>query len=425
MLEIILLIIFLLLSALFSATETAVTSISHIKVGQLVENKIPGAKLLKDLKDNPSQFLSFILFGNSLVNIASSVLATSIVIQYFEQRGWAGFGAVELGVTTGVLTLLILVFAEITPKTVAIRNAEIVSLTMAPIVWFLQFILKPLVYLFELISRPFIFILGGKAPAKGTLVTEEEIKYILTASQNDGVIEEEEREMITSVLEFWDTVVREVMTPRPDIVAIEVNEPMDNLVKLIVESGHSRIPVYDSNLDNIIGVVYAKELLKNIVGSIRDYLRPTIFIPEAKKVSDLLHEMQAARTHLAVIVDEYGITSGLVTMEDLIEEIVGEIHDELEKEVKGFEKIDENTALIDGKTSVFDINVQMETTLPCENYDTIGGLVFGQLGKAPAVGDVVRYQDVALSVERVHRRRITRIKLVKLSKRSDEEMVGG
>jgi CBS domain containing-hemolysin-like protein len=154
-------------------------------------------------------------------------------------------------------------------------------------------------------------------------------------------------------------------------------------------------------------------------------LRPTIFVPEAKKVSDLLHEMQAARTHLAVIVDEYGITSGLVTMEDLIEEIVGEIHDELEKEIKSFEKVDENTALFDGKTSVFDVNTQMNVDLPYTDYDTIGGMIFGQLGKAPAVGDLVRYQDVMLSVERVHRRRITRIKLVKLAKRTDEEMVGG
>ena len=424
MFEIVLLVILFILSAIFSAAETAITSLSRIKVGHLVEKKVPGARLLKELKDNPSQFLSLILFGNNLVNIAAAAIATSIIIRLFESRGWVNLGA-AVGLATGVMTFLILVFGEITPKTVAIRNAEVIALVMAPVIWVLQIVLSPIVYLFEMVTRPFVFIFGGKATVKGALVTEDEIKYILSASEKEGVIEEEERQMITSVLEFWDTVVREVMTPRPDIVAIEASEPMDNLIKLIVESGHSRIPVYDSNLDNIIGVVYAKELLRDITGGIRDYLRPTIFVPEAKKVSDLLHEMQAARTHLAVIVDEYGITSGLVTMEDLIEEIVGEIHDELEKEIKSFEKVDENTALFDGKTSVFDVNTQMEVDLPYTDYDTIGGMIFGQLGKAPAVGDLVRYQDVMLSVERVHRRRITRIKLVKLAKRTDEEMVGG
>jgi putative hemolysin len=269
MFEIVLLVILFVLSAIFSAAETAITSLSRIKVGHLVEKKVPGARLLKELKDKPSQFLSLILFGNNLVNIAAAAIATSIIIRLFESRGWVNLGA-AVGLATGVMTFLILVFGEITPKTVAIRNAETIALVMAPVIWVLQIVLSPIVYLLEMVTRPFVFIFGGKATVKGALVTEDEIKYILSASEKEGVIEEEERQMITSVLEFWDTVVREVMTPRPDIVAVEANEPMDNLVKMIIESGHSRIPVYDSNLDNIIGVVYAKELLKNIAGEVRD-----------------------------------------------------------------------------------------------------------------------------------------------------------
>lgn len=425
MVEIILLIILFILSAFFSASETAFTSLSKIKVGRMVEQRLPGAKLVSGLKEKPSEFLSTILIGNNLVNIAASALATSIIIKYFEARGWVNIG-LAVGIATGVMTFLILTFGEIVPKTVAIRRAEKLTLAVAPIIFTLNVILMPIAYLMGFISRPFIYILGGKAPEKGPFVTEDEIKMILAAGEREGVIEEEEREMITSIFEFGETIVREVMTPRPDISACQADKSVDELIRVIIESGHSRIPIYEGTLDNVIGVVYAKDLLKaGREVKIRDILHSPVFIPETKKVAELLHEMQAARTHLAIIVDEYGVTSGLVTMEDLVEEIVGEIHDEFEREEKMIEKVDANTAIVVGSMSLKDLNDELKIELPEKEFDTIGGFVFGQLGKAPSVGDAVRFEDLVISVERIHRRRITRIKIVKLPTEIGEEAVGG
>jgi CBS domain containing-hemolysin-like protein len=214
------------------------------------------------------------------------------------------------------------------------------------------------------------------------------------------------------------------MTPRPDIVGVEVNSGIDGIKQAIEESGHSRIPVFEASLDNIVGVVYAKDLLKFRRDTLREYMRQVIFIPETKKIADLMREMQSARSHFAVIVDEYGVTSGVVTLEDLLEEIVGEIHDEFERDERSIEKIDANTSLIDGKLAIADLNDQLNLSLPQGDYDTIGGMVFNLLGKAPCVGNAVRFENMLLSVERVHRRRITRIKMVKLPDSGDEG-VGG
>ncbi|MEE8637450.1 MAG: hemolysin family protein [Candidatus Margulisiibacteriota bacterium] len=425
--EIIALIILFLLSAFFSASETALTALSRIRVSRMVEQKQAGSRLVRQLKENPSEFLSTILIGNNLVNIAAVALATSIAIRFFVDRGWGG-EAYGVGVATGIMTFLILVFGEITPKTVAIRNAESFSLFAAPIIFVLRVIFMPIAYFIGFVSRPIIRLFGGKAPEKGPFVTEEEIKLILAAGEKEGVIEEEEREMITSIFEFGETIVREVMTPRPDITTVKADQPISDVVKVIIESGHSRIPVYETNLDNIIGVIYAKDLLKTgAAANIRDMLRPAVFIPETKKVPELMHEMQSARTHLAIIVDEYGMTSGLVTLEDLIEEIVGEIHDEFEREEKMIEKVDENTFIVDGKFTIKDLNDRQKLNLPEKEkeYDTIGGFVFAELGKAPSVGDTARYEDLSISVERILRRRITRVKITRVPRSIEEETVGG
>ncbi len=426
--EIIALIILFFLSAFFSASETALTALSRIRVSRMVEQKMAGARLVKQLKENPSEFLSTILICNNLVNIAAAALATSITIRIFAVRGWGGGEAAVIGTATGVMTFLILVFGEITPKTVAIRNAESFSVFAAPGIFVLGMIVRPLAYFVGFFSRPFIYLFGGKAPEKGPFITEEEIRYLLAAGEKEGVIEREEREMITSIFEFGETIVREVMTPRPDIVAVKADLPLVELIKVIIESGHSRIPIFEGNLDNVVGVVYAKDLLKaGGAANVRDLLRPAVFIPESKKVAELMHEMQSARTHLAIIVDEYGMTSGLVTLEDLVEEIVGEIHDEFEREEKMIEKVEENTYIVDGRMAIKDLNDRLKLNLPEEEreYDTIGGFVFTELGKAPSVGNTVRYENLVMSVERILRRRITRVKIVKLPTSIEEEAVGG
>jgi magnesium and cobalt exporter, CNNM family len=422
--EIVLLVVLFILSAFFSASETAFTSLTKLKVRRMVDQKVRGAKLVSELKDKPGDFLSTILIGNNLVNIMASVIATSLIISMFEEQAWNMGMAV--GTATGLMTFLILTFGEIIPKTVAIRKADRFALFSAPIIYGLGVLLKPLAYLIGFICRPFIFILGGKSPEKGPFITEDEIKLIIAAGEKEGVIEEEEREMISSIFEFGDTVVREVMTPKPDISACQSDQTIEAIIKIIVESGHSRIPIYEGTLDNIIGLIYAKDVLQHGKGvSLKDILRPAIFIPETKKVSELLHEMQAARSHLAMIVDEYGVTSGLVTLEDLVEEIVGEIHDEFERDEKMIEKIDKNTTMVVGRMTIKDLNDELKIGLPEKEVDTIGGFVFGKLGKAPSVGATVRFENLLISVERVFRRRITRVKIKKIPSNIGEEAVGG
>ena len=430
-LQIILLLVLIFLSAFFSMSETALTSMSPVKVGNLVEQKKRGAKTLSGLIETPGKFLGTILVGNNLVNISASALATSVSIQVLEIYGLHELG-IAVGIAIGITAFFILVFGEITPKTIAIHNAEAISLFSAPIIRFFEIILSPFVKIFAFVSVPFIRIFGGRMPAKGPFLTLDEIKMLILAGEREGLIEEEEKEMISSIFEFGETIVREVMTPRPDIQCLPVESSVDKAIKTILEGGHSRIPLYEGNMDNIVGIIYAKDLLKAVEMekeklSLKDFMRPAIFIPESKKVDDLLHQMQAARTHIAIIVDEYGIASGLVTLEDLVEEIVGEIYDEFEKKVKSIEKIDERTYVVDARLSIPDINSALKIRLPKKKYDTIGGFVMDQLGKVPAVGDTVKYGSLQISVERVIRRRITRVKIERTPRKQQEglEAVGG
>jgi CBS domain containing-hemolysin-like protein len=273
-------------------------------------------------------------------------------------------------------------------------------------------------------------VFGAKIPQQGPFLSREEVRLLLAVSEKEGQIEEEEREMISSIFEFGSTIAREVVTPKPDMVCIEVSEGIKNAVKTMIESGHSRIPVYEGTMDNILGVIYAKELLKAVdTGTenitIRDFLRPVLTIPESKKVDDLLHQMQAARMHIAITVDEYGTTTGLITLEDLMEEIIGEFHDEFEKEEKVFEQTDRNVWVVDARQRVSDVNKELGIKIPEGEYDTLSGFVFSLLGKLPIVGDEVKYDDIAISVERIHKRRIIKIKIVKIPKIEKEDTVGG
>ena len=427
--ELAILFVLILFSALFSLSETAITAVSRIKIKHMVEQKVRGAKALNRLRENPSKLLGAVLMGNNIVNIGASVLATTLIIKYLERLGLASIGY-SIGIATGIMTFTILVFGEIIPKTIALKNADRMALIFAPYIDILSIIFQPVIHLLTALSMPFIRIFGARVPEKGPFLSREEIRLLLAVSEKDGEIEEEEREMISSIFEFGSTVAREVITPRPDMICVEVNEGIEKTVGLMLESGHSRIPVYEGSQDNIIGVVYAKEILKIINNgkgnyTLRDFLRPVLFIPESKKVDELLHQMLTARMHLAIIVDEYGTTRGLISLEDLLEEIVGEIHDEFEKEEKPFEQVDKHVWFVDAKQSNFDVNKKLGINIPEGEYDTISGFVLSLLGKVPVVGDVVKYDDLTISVERIHKRRITRVKIVKMTKLSEETTVGG
>lgn len=331
MIELIILILLIMLSAFFSAAETAMTTVSRPKIAQSVELKKPGARALRSLRENPARLLTTLLIGNNLVNISASALTTTLVAAYFERLGVAGFGYV-IGITIGLMTLFILVFGEIVPKTLAIRQAEALALWLAPLMVVIEWLLSPLAWLISLISAPLVYLFGGRLTRQGPFITEDEIKMLLLVGEKEGVIEREEREMISSIFKFGDLTVKEVMTPREKMTCVENGETAGNAIIKIKESGHSRLPVFDQKIDNIVGVIYAKDLL-NLGGAepVSDHLRQALFIPGIKKVSDLMEQMQAEYKHLAIVVDEFGHTLGLVTLEDLVEEIVGEIHDEYER----------------------------------------------------------------------------------------------
>jgi CBS domain containing-hemolysin-like protein len=269
-----------------------------------------------------------------------------------------------------------------------------------------------------LISNGLMVLLPGKALPKGPFISEEEIRHLVDVAEEEEEIEEEERELIHSIFEFGDTVVREVMVPRPDMIAIRAESSMDEALEKIIEVGYSRIPIFDGDTDNIIGVVYAKDLLKRVHEGKKDVKlsslgRAPTFVPEQKKVSELLREMQDQRVHMAIVVDEYGGTAGLVTIEDLIEEIVGEIVDEYDKEEPLVEPIDENTIRVDAKMQIDEVNELLDVELPHEEWDTVGGLVFGLTGRVPLAGEVVRYDALEFTTERVTGRRIQKVVIAK------------
>ncbi|MBU0574028.1 MAG: hemolysin family protein [Candidatus Margulisiibacteriota bacterium] len=410
MIAIIILLVLILLSAFFAASETALTSLSHVRVLRMVEKHSPSAGIIKKLKDRPSALLSTVLIGNNIVNISASVLAASVIMGWLERHGWHTVG-LGVGAASGIMTFIILVFGEITPKTVAIRNAEPISQLVAWPIFLLTILFTPVAYVLNLFSRPFVLLFGGK-PSKAPFISQEEIEMIIAAGEKEGVLEEDERKMITSIFEFGETSVREVMTPRPDVKSIDISVGIDGAKKVIKESGHSRIPVYEGNIDNVIGILYSKDLLIHENEDMRKFLRSPLFIPETKKVDELLNQMQSARTHIAIIVDEYGVTSGIVTLEDLLEEIVGEIQDEFEKTEKMTEKITDKSWLVDGRVALKDVNEKLGIELPeIPEYDTIGGYVFAKLDKVPAVKDEVKVDGVRIVIEKVHRRRITRVRI--------------
>ena len=320
----------LVLSACFSAIETSFTALSSHKLSHMIENRVPGAKLVKKLKENPGKLLSTILIGNNIVNIGASVLAATALLNFLESIGWGSAG-VAAGIATGIMTFMILVFGEIIPKTIAIKHAPTTVIIFCWPIYLLTILLTPVAAFLAIFSTPIVKLFGAEFSSKNPFVTEEEIKTLIAAGVKEGVIENLEKEMISSVFEFGDTTVKEVMTHRQNIKALSDDSTVRDVIQLIEVVGHSRIPIFHDNLDNIVGVIYAKDLLAGSPkSSIKEFMHPALFVPESKRLDDTMHQMQAARTHLAIVVDESGSTTGIVALEDLVEEIVGEIHDEFE-----------------------------------------------------------------------------------------------
>ncbi len=328
------------------------------------------------------------------------------------------------------MTVLLYVIAEVGPRTLAIQHMEAVGLAVARPVHALGRGLGPLGRVLIWLANAIISPLPGRGIPKGPFVTEEEIRDLDEEDDDDDdddddEIEEDERQLIHSIFEFGDTVVREVMVPRPDMVTAKTDAPLDEVLGIIIQAGYSRIPIYEGDIDNVVGVLYAKDLLKRIHESKGDAKasslgRAPLFIPEQKKVAELLREMQKEHVHMAIVVDEYGGTAGLVTIEDLIEEIVGEIVDEYDQEEPLVEPLDDVTIRVDAKLPIDEVNELLDADLPHEEWDTVGGLVFGLTGRVPIPGEVVHYDTLEFRTERVAGRRIQKVVIRKLERRPED-----
>jgi len=428
--DFVLLIVFVSFSAFFSLSETAITAVSRIKVKRFFNQNLYGSKALYELREHPNKMLSTILFGNNLVNIAAVSLATSMIIKTFVKYSITS-ESIAISAATVIMTTVLLIFGEISPKTIAIKFADRIALVVAPIVSILSIVFYPFIVLFNFICKPIIKLFGADTKIHVPFVTEEELKMLLSMSEEEGVLEQEEKEMIHSIFEFSDSIAKQVMVPRPDMFCLDVNTPLSEALVKISEEGHSRVPVYEGTIDNIIGLVFAKDLLglcvENRSSTLRDIVRPPLFVPESKKLDELMRQMQSIRTHIAIIVDEYGGVAGLVSLEDLLEEIVGEIKDEFDTEEKNIEVLADGSVLVDARLTVSEVNEKIGTTVPEGDYDTIGGFVLSLIGKIPSVGDTARAEDLRITIEKVFKRRITRIKInrVKGEEAEGSSIVGG
>lgn len=397
-------VLMILLSAFFSSAETAMTTVNRIRIQALIEQGDKRAIILDKVISNSSKMLSTILIGNNIVNISASSLMTTLTIQVL--------GNVYVGAATGVLTLIILLFGEITPKTLASLHAEKIALSYAKIIYFLTVILTPVVFIVGKLGNGVMFLLRVDPNAKTNPMTEHELRTLVNVSQEDGVIEREEKQMIYNVFDFGDSAAKDVMIPRIDMTFVDINSTYDELMEIFREDMHTRFPVYEENTDNIVGIINIKDLIlypKNQEFSIQKILREPYFTYEYKRTADLMVEMRKASVNLAIVLDEYGSTAGLVTLEDLLEEIVGEIRDEYdedeEEDLKEIQPGKEYIAL--GSAKLDDINEALSIHLESEDYDSVGGYIIEQLDSLPSQGQSVTLENgIRLVVDELDKNRI-------------------
>ncbi|MBE0448440.1 MAG: HlyC/CorC family transporter [Actinobacteria bacterium] len=416
-LYIILLIILVGLSALLTAVESAMAAISRIRVRYLVEQNVPGARALDSLLEHPSRLMTSIILLDNAANITSVSIATLLAVRYLD--------SFIVLASAGTMLFIVLIFGEIIPKTFGARHAESLSLRSAIALDIISRILSPIARVFTFIASVIIRLTGGRPIKELPVVSEEEAISMISAGEEEGMIEEEEKELIHSIFEFGDTVVREVMVPRMDMVAVSADAPIEEVLSLIIREGHSRIPVYEDTVDNVIGVIYAKDLLIQVQkGNIdvppKKLMRPAYYVPELKKVDELLRELQKKRLHIAIVVDEYGGTAGLVTIEDLLEEIVGEIFDEYDLEETLIEYIDDRTIRMDARVNIDEANEILKANLSRDDIDTVGGFVYSLFGRIPNVGEEASFEGFTFKVEKIIGRRISKI-LITREETGEEE----
>ena len=398
------------LSGYFSGLEVALVSIRHSKIEQMVKDKVRGASSLRKLKSNPSRMMSSVNLGNNLASIAATALATDISLKLFGDDG--------LAIAIGIMTFLILIFGEITPKTYCNANAAKVAIKHSRILLIFGYVLFPIVWIFEIITKGMIKLTGSSDIPPG--LTEDEIKEVVEQGYKDKAIEKQESELVHGALNFDDIVIRTVMTPRTKMFKLNSKMMLFEALPEINKSGFSRIPVFADNTDEIVGIVHVRDVLKKLEGdekiiSLEQIMREPVFVSQEKRVSDLLKEMQGRRTHMAIVLDEFGGVEGCVTLEDLLEEIVGEIQDETDTEKPSFQRDGQNAIVTDGDIEIDIINDIFKSNIPPgDDYSTLNGLLHEQLHDMPKEDDKIEIDSLRIIIEKVSKNKPEKIRIEKI-----------
>ncbi len=405
------------LSGLFSSSETALMGLGRSRLARAIDQGGAKAKALEVWRDNPNRVLTTILILNNAINITATTVATFFAFHLAESLH---FNRAQMGaLVAAMVTLIIIVFGEVTPKILAIHKSEGIVLALIQPLVFLEKVLRPLSRVLVAVSNLLLKPFGLQAKGAVPMITEEEIHALIQIGADEGIIEDQEHQMIHGVIQLGETQVREVMVPRTEMECIDARDNMEKIINLIIQTGYSRMPVYRESVDNIIGVIYTKDIISILQNRelivLEDILRQPYFVPETKKIDELLHEFQRGKLHMAIIVDEYGGTSGLVTLEDLIEEIVGEIRDEYDIEEKRIDQVGPMIWIVDAQTDVKEINDALETAIPdMKDLNTIGGYLIHLLGHLPSKGEEVIDGDLTFTVLAASSRKVDRIQIQRL-----------
>ena len=418
--QLVVLVILLALSAFFSSAETALTTVNRLRVRALVDDGDARAIVLAKVIDDPGKLLSAILIGNNIVNISASSIATLLATKFF--------GSAGAGIATGIMTLLVLIFGEVTPKTMASLKAEKIALNYAKIVYVIMIVFTPLIFILDLLSGGILRLFGIDPDKRDDSVTEEDLRTIVEAGHEDGVLETEEHKMINNVFDFGDHQAKDIMVPRVDMCFLKLDATYEDFMRIYREEKFTRIPVYEETRDNVIGILNVKDLIlydKNQEFHVKDFLREAYYTYEFKNTSELMMEMRKNSISIAIVLDEYGATAGLVTLEDLLEEIVGDIRDEFdEAEAEEVQQLGEREYLVEGACKLEDLNDMIGLGIESEDYDSIGGIVIDALQHLPSEGEEVTLDNgTRLIVEKIDKNRIEKVHIYLPEPKEDEDDV--
>ncbi len=403
--QLLILILLIGLSAFFSSAETALTTVNKIRIRNLAEAGDKSAVTLTKVLEDQGKMLSAILVGNNVVNLTASSMSTTLAMNIWSNKA--------VGIATGVLTLVILVFGEISPKTISTLYSEKISLKYAKIIYLFMTVMTPVIYAVNVLSSGFLRLVHVDPNRKQEAITEDELRTIVEVSHEEGVIESEEKKIINNVFDFGDSVAKDIMVPRIDMAMVEVGATYDELIDIFREEKYTRMPVYEETTDNVIGIIHMKDVLlidRNEEFHVRDLLREPLYTYEYKNTAELMVEMRQTSNNMIIVLDEYGATAGMITLEDLLEEIVGEIRDEYdEDEEQELVEVGPGEYVVEGSMKLDDLNDLLDLELESEDYDSIGGLIIGQLDRLPEEGESVVCDGIRLVVDRLDKNRIDRV----------------